>query len=272
MGGPRRRRPVHQSAAFCADQHGEPDATALRVPATGFRHRPGPGIFHPAHSANSYENYNGALPSADSNFQLRRPVQLFYDPSTPDKGVQTLGRIFAFDSYSNQHYQGLQTKLERRYSHGFTFGLAYTYSKANGDGEDGGNEGAMRQVANDRAGSRARTAFDLTHNAVIHFVYEIPLGKNLKGPAGMLFKGWQSNGILSFRSGFPWTPTVGLNDLNTGGDGTPVRPDRLRDGRLDNASRVRWFDPTAFQRVTCNNASRPDLCHYGSSGRNIMTS
>jgi hypothetical protein len=225
-----------------------------------------------SHSANSYENYNGALPSTDSNFQLRRPVQLFYDPSTPEKGVQTLGRIFAFDSYSNQHYQGLQTKLERRYSHGFTFGLAYTYSKANGDGEDGGNEGAMRQVANDRAGSRARTAFDLTHNAVIHFVYEIPLGQNLKGPAGMLFKGWQTNGILSFRSGFPWTPTVGFNDLNTGGDGTPVRPDRLRDGRLDDASRVRWFDPTAFQRVTCNNPGRPDLCHYGNAGRNIMTS
>src|SRR5258708_12222753 len=74
----------------------------------------------------------------------------------------------------------------------------------------------MRQVANDRAGSRARTAFDLTHNAVIHFVYEIPLGKNLKGPAGVLFKGWQTNGILSLRSGFPWTPTVGFNDLNTG--------------------------------------------------------
>jgi hypothetical protein len=65
---------------------------------------------------------------------------------------------------------------------------------------------------------------------------------------------------------------VGLSDLNTGGDGTPVRPDRLRDGRLDNASRSLWFDPTAFQRVTCNNPSRPDLCHYGNAGRNIMTS
>ena len=225
-----------------------------------------------SHSANSYENYNGALPSLDSNFQLRRPVQQFYDPSTPEKGIQTLGRIFAFDSYSNQHYHGLQTKLERRYSRGLTFGLSYTYSKSNGDGEDGGNEGAMRQVALDRAGSRGRTAFDLTHNAVIHYVYEIPFGKNLKSVPGMLLKGWQSNGILSFRTGFPWTPTVGLNDLNTGGDGTPVRPDRLRDGRLDNASRALWFDPLAFQRVTCQNLNRPDLCHYGNSGRNIMDS
>ena len=131
----------------------------------------------------------------------------------------------------------------------------------------------MRQVALDRAGSRARTAFDLTHNAVIHFVYEIPFGKNLKGVTGMLLKGWQTNGILSIRTGFPWTPTVGGNDLNTGGDGTPVRPDRLKDGRLpDTRSRALWYDPSAFQRVTCQNASRPDLCHYGNSGRNIMDS
>jgi hypothetical protein len=225
-----------------------------------------------SHSANSYENYNGALPSRDTNFQARRPVQQFFDPSVPSLGIQTLGRIFAFDSYSNQHYHGLQTKLERRFSKGMSFGISYTYSKANGDGEDGGNEGAMRQVAADRAGSRARTAFDLTHNAVIHFVYEIPFGKNLKGPVGAVLKGWQTNGIFSFRSGFPWTPTVGLNDLNTGGDGTPIRPDRLADGRLSDPSRNLWYDPTAFQRVSCNIPSRPDLCHYGNSGRNIMTS
>lgn len=224
------------------------------------------------HSANSYENFNGALPSPDTNFQARRPVQQFYDPSTPNKGVQTLGRIFAFDSYSNQHYHGLQTKLERRYSRGLTFGAAYTYSKASGDGEDGGNEGAGRQVFNNRAGSRGRTAFDLTHNAVIHYVYEIPLGQHLTGVAGTLLKGWQTNGILSIRSGFPWTPTVGGNDLNTGGDGTPIRPDRLLDGRLDNATRALWYNPLAFQRVNCNIASRSDLCHYGNSGRNIMDS
>lgn len=224
------------------------------------------------HSANSYENFNGALPSSDTNFQARRPVQQFFDPSQPEKGIQTLGRIFAFDSYSNQHYHGLQTKLEKRYSRGLSFGISYTFSKANGDGEDGGNEGAGRQVAFDRAGSRGRTAFDLTHNAVFHFVYEIPFGNSLKGIPGAALKGWQTNGILSLRSGFPWTPTVGLNDLNTGGDGTPVRPDRLRDGRLDNASRDLWYDPSAFQRVNCNIANRPDLCHYGNSGRNIMDS
>lgn len=57
------------------------------------------------------------------------------------------------------------------------------------------------------------------------------------------------------------------SDLNTG---SSVRPDRLSDGRLDNPSREKWFDPSAFQRVTCNISGRPDLCHYGNAGAFIL--
>jgi hypothetical protein len=224
------------------------------------------------HSANSYENFNSPSPSTDTNFQARRPFPTVYDPATPELGIQALGRVTLFDASSNQHYNGLQTRLDKRYSKGVSVGVSYTYSKANGDGEDGGNESAFRQVANDRAGSRGRTLFDITHNAVINFVWEIPFGKTLHGVPAVALKGWQLNGIISLRTGFPFTPTVGGNDLNTGGDGSPIRPDRLQDGRLSDPSRQRWFDPTAFQRVTCNVPNRPDLCHYGSAGRNILTS
>jgi hypothetical protein len=80
--------------------------------------------------------------------------------------------------------------------------------------------------------------------------------------------GWQANGILSLRSGFPFTVTQG-GDLNTGG---PVRPDRIEDGSIENPSRQLWFDPQAFRRVTCNVPSRPDLCRYGTAGYNILDS
>jgi hypothetical protein len=223
------------------------------------------------HSANGWESLNAAPASPDTNFGARRPYTQFYDPATPELGVQALGRIAPFDASANQHYHGLQTRLEKRYSHGLTFGVSYTYSKASGDGEDGGNESPGWQ-AGDRASSRGRSAFDLTHNAVIHYVYEIPFGKSLHGVLGAVLKGWQTNGILSLRSGFPFSVTVPAGDLNTGNDGSPVRPDRLKDGRLDNPTRQLWYDPTAFQRVTCNIPSRQDLCHYGNAGRNILVS
>lgn len=143
-------------------------------------------------------------------------------------------------------------------------------SKAAGDGESNGNNDGGYPDPRNRSGGRGRFQFDQRHSAVLHFVYELPFGGQLRGVAGALLKGWQMNGILSLRSGFPFTMNQS-NDLNTGG--TPTRPDRIADGRLfGDAVRERWFDTTAFRRVTCNIAARPDLCHYGNSGKAILES
>src|SRR5262249_3702943 len=88
------------------------------------------------------------------------------------------------------------------------------------------------------------------------------------GPLRYALGGWQSNGILSLRTGFPFTITEGTGDLNIGSG--PARPDRIADGRLSEPSRALAYDPTAFQRATCNIPSRPDLCHFGSAGVGII--
>ena len=217
------------------------------------------------HTGNSIGNYNDALPSANTDVQSRRPFQQFYDPALPQLGVQTVSTIRYLDSYGNSFYHALQTKVDKRFSGGLSVGAAYTYSKAYGDGEAGGNEGAFLQDPRNRGASRGLFRFDQTHVFVAHYVWELP-GRNMHGPARLLLGGWQSNGIISVRSGFPFTPQEG-NDLNTGSN---ARPDRIRDGRLDSPTRKLWFDPSAFQRVTCNIPSRPDLCHYGNSGVGII--
>ena len=95
-------------------------------------------------------------------------------------------------------------------------------------------------------------------------------GVNKKGFTGATLGGWQLNGILAYRSGLPITITEAGSDLNTGGF-TPTRPDRIANGTVANPSRQLWFDPQAFQRVTCNIPGRLDLCHYGSSGVGIIS-
>jgi hypothetical protein len=218
------------------------------------------------HIGNSVGNYNDALPSSDTNFQPRRPFQRYYDPALPQFGVQTLGTIRYIDSYGESFYHGLQLKADKRFGNALAFGLAYTYSKAHGDGENGGQEGVDFQDPRNRLASRGRFRFDQTHNFVGHYVWELP-GKNLPGFLKHIVGGWQSNGIVSIRSGFPFTISGG--NLNTG---SGSRPDRIADGELDNPTRAKWFDPLAFRRVTCNIPGRLDLCHYGNSGVNILES
>jgi hypothetical protein len=121
------------------------------------------------------------------------------------------------------------------------------------------------QDPRNRAASRGRFRFDQTHNFVANFVWELP-GQKLRGPLRHFIGGWQSNGIVAIRSGFPFTVSQG-GELNTG---SSARPDRLLDGAIENPTRDLWFNPSAFQRVTCNIATRPDLCHYGTAGVNIL--
>ena len=219
------------------------------------------------HTGNSVGNFNDALPSSNTDVQSRRPFQQYYDPALPQFGVQTVSTIRYLDSYGNSFYHALQTKVDKRFAKGLSMGAAYTFSKANGDGEAGGNEGVAYQDPRNRAASRGLFRFDQTHVFVAHYVWELP-GAHLRGPLKFVLGGWQSNGILSLRSGFPFTVSEGAGDLNIGSG--PARPDRIQDGRLDNPTRALWYNPAAFQRATCNIPSRPDLCHYGNSGVGIL--
>jgi hypothetical protein len=83
--------------------------------------------------------------------------------------------------------------------------------------------------------------------------------------------GWQANGIAILATGLPFSITQG-DDINSGKsqDGGQVRPDVVGNAVLSDPSRQLWFNPAAFQRVTCNISSRPDLCHWGSAGPNIL--
>ena len=221
-----------------------------------------------SHAGNSVRNYNSPSPSPDSNVQRNRPWQRVYDPATPELGVQSLAVIRYLDSFANTFHHGLQMKLDKRYSNGLAFGIAYTYSKSHGDGENGGQEGAQFQdPRNCLSCDRGRFRFDQRHNFVGHFVWELP-GQNMSGALKHIVGGWQANGIVSLRSGFPLNITNPTGDLNV--SDSAIRPDLVGDPRLGNPTRKLWYNPQAFQRVTCDLPDRQDLCHFGNFGYNVL--
>jgi hypothetical protein len=223
------------------------------------------------HMDNTVElnNPDPFIPSgALDTVQSRRPF-----PFIIDNGIRRpLSRIRFLDSGGNSWYQGLQVSYRKEYSNGFLFTLAYTYSKTLMEGYgrnegDGINSNTYQDKFN-RAAEKGRVGFDARQVAVMSFIYDIPAPKALSsGIAGAIFSGWQTNGIVTLRSGLPFTVSQG-NIINTGN--APVRPDRVDDGSIDNPTINQWFNPDAFRLVSCANSAIPETCHYGNSGVGIL--
>ena len=222
------------------------------------------------HVGNSMRNWNSPAPSPDSQIQANRPFPRFFDPATPELGVQNLSTVRYLDTYQNAFHHGLQMELKKRYSSGFMFGVAYTFSKTHGDGEAGGNQGAqIQQPRLCRHCDRGRLRFDQTQYLVANFVWEMP-GRNLPGALKHIIGGWQSNGIISLRTGFPYQIRARRQDLNVVEE--HVRPDLVGQPAFAGQNRKLWFRPDAFQRVTCRIPERQDLCHVGDFGYNVLDS
>jgi hypothetical protein len=115
-------------------------------------------------------------------------------------------------------YNGLQVKLDRRFSGGFSLTSAYTYSKAMGyQSEDSGIDFYINGRRNWR-----RLDFDRTHVFAQSYIYELPFGKNKKylqsGVAGAVLGGWQINGVLQISSGAPIDFGFSGTNLNAPGN------------------------------------------------------
>jgi Carboxypeptidase regulatory-like domain/TonB dependent receptor len=164
-------------------------------------------------------------------------------------------------------YHAFQFSAEKRLTRGFSGLLSYTWGHSIdtvGQSFGGGADGPLPQDPRNRWADRGNSPFDIRHRLTIAWNYELPFGKGRKwlsggGPSDYLLGGWQVNGINTFQTGLPFTPTANSATVNTG---TGSRPDRSGDGKLDNRSVDRWFDTTAF--------ATPAQFTYGNSGRNIL--
>jgi hypothetical protein len=216
-------------------------------------------------------NPDPGLSSLPTTPQQRRPFQFVTDGFGGP--VRPISRIRWLDSGANSWYHGLQVNYQKRLSRGLAATFAYTFSKAEGEGYGrnesfGSTNNGSYQNPRLRSADKAVYPFDVKHNAVIGWLYEIPtLGAFSHGVGRQVLGGWQFNGVWSLHTGIPFVVQQG-NTLNT--FNSPVRPDRVGTGILSHPTVNEWFNPDDFQVVTCQVSSLAYLCHYGNSGNGIL--
>lgn len=142
------------------------------------------------------------------------------------------------DGYS--WYHGLQTRVERRFSGGYTLMGAWTWSK--------NMEAVSFLNPMDTRPERVISANDRTHRIVINGVWELPFGPGRRylsqapGLIGKLLEGWQLDGILQHQTGDP----LGLGDfLYSGNPEDIVLPAGQRRPE-------KWFNAANFERNSRN--------------------
>ena len=188
------------------------------------------------------------------------------------------GANFMGTSTNQSSFSALEVKLDRRFSKGLYALVSYTWSKSmdNGssgwfDAENGPNSGGQYQNYYDPNSSHAVSGYSVPHSLAMSGVYELPFGRGKKyfsqhGAASWLLGNWQMNGIVTARSGQPYTISVGgdvANIGNTVGWWSYARPNLVGNPHVSNPTSQRFFNTSAFAAPSFS---------YGNLGRNTMRS
>jgi hypothetical protein len=172
------------------------------------------------------------------------------------------GQFYLGESNGNATYNALQVKLDKRFASGYQMLLSYTRSKCL---DEGTNQSAPLTV-NFLKANHAVCDYDSPNNLTISSVYELPFGNGRKFMANTnrfvngVLGGWEVAGVLTARTGLPFTPTISSDQANTGVGGQ--RPVVVGDPSVPNPTPGLWFNPAAF--------AIPAKYTYGNSGRNIL--
>jgi len=212
--------------------------------------------------------YNTALTPGPGDPQARAPFP-YIAPTFYDRSI------------GNGSYNALQVEVNKRYSNGLAYQVAYTYSKSIDEGSSGwfGVEGQSLTDPYNVKASRGPSGFDLRHTLSVNMLYQIPVGHGQRystknGVLDYIVGNWQINNIFTARSGVPFNVFYGASDLANTGNVSWAQYDRANlvgdpnQGSCPDGSRVGSvscvFNTSAF--------AVPAQFTFGNSGRDAFRS
>jgi hypothetical protein len=184
-----------------------------------------------------------------------------------------IGPTFYDRTIGKANYHAFQFQMNKRFTKGLAYQIAYTWSKSIDYGASGwyGVEGQSVSDPYHLDRDRGPSGFDLTHVLSVNAVYELPIGKGKRFQtnnkvADFIIGNWQINSIFSARSGLPYQVYVSGDVANTGNVGwNQYERANLVGGAdpyVDNVTRETGLNRAAFQipeRYTFGNLGRDRL-------------
>ncbi len=181
---------------------------------------------------------------------------------------------------ANSSYNALETSMRKRFSHGLSFLVSYTWSKTIDDVSSFNITGsAAKPVAgeNDLAqnpfnlrAERGLSLFDARNRFVGSYEWVLPFWNHAQNWYQSALGGWQLDGIATLMSGTPFT-VFDSNDVAAQGSAPEItgfsaqRPNLV--GNPNNGPRAvsAWLNADAFERLDLTaNAGQ-----FGTEGRNV---
>jgi carboxypeptidase family protein/TonB-dependent receptor-like protein len=153
---------------------------------------------------------------------------------------------------SNGHstYHSMQAMVQKRFAAAYQLQFSYTLSKTMDNTQaqlnvDSVNTSVYAQNPYDADADWAPAAFDIRHVVAANVTWELRTGAS-----NALLTGWQVNGILSLRSGLPFSPSISTPNWsrsgNTSGEDRPNIKPGVDPGTLIIGDPNHWFDTSAF--------------------------
>ncbi|HMF75141.1 MAG TPA: TonB-dependent receptor, partial [Bryobacteraceae bacterium] len=192
--------------------------------------------------------------------------------TTQRRPFPSFGPIQEVAGVVNSTYNAGDVKLTQRFSHGLTYIVGFTWSRAIDNGSalrtNSGDTLWPTNSYNLRA-ERGPSQFNQPHRFIASYVYELPFGPNKPfvnhGFVSHIVGGWQVGGILTLADGTSYNvtqlgDTAGLGTLGNQPDATGISP--IPTNR----------SAQQFWNIAAINVSNPALSYRpGNMGRNTLS-
>jgi hypothetical protein len=177
------------------------------------------------------------------------------------------------DWHGYSHYNGVNVKFEHR-AHDLALTSVYTWAQSKDDKSAAagvGATGAGFQGFMDNHNPQldyGLSDFDVNNRFVASYIYDVPVGRGKKFASGinraadLLIGGWQTSGIATFQSGFPFSITAS----DVGG----VQGTFFQRANQTSGCDIHKNLTKRLQRIDMSCFTQPALGTYGNSARNWL--